>query len=87
MAKDITFKQVKLQRTPEVGSYLVTTTSYIPSEFAIVGKFVDLEESNNWITWQVVEVSQKEYTSEMAKNISDKYHKLANNDLSLRHRK
>lgn len=68
------YKQCTLQRTKELGDSLSTTVSYIPSKLAIVGKFVDIKESDGtWQTWQVVSASD-EISDELAKKVQEKYH-------------
>lgn len=81
MAKDITYKQVVLQRTPEPNSGLISTVTHIPSNLARIGKFVELKEGKNWTTWQVVKISNHELSAEQAKKLAEKHHRGWNNNI------
>lgn len=81
MSKDVIYKQVKLQRTLELGESLVTTTTHILTNLAVVGRFVELKDNAVWNTWQVVEVSKNELSAEQAKKLAEKHHKGWNNNI------
>ena len=68
------YRQCTLQRTQELGDSLTTTVSYILSKLAVVGRFIELKESDgSWRTWQVTKAGD-EISDELAKQVQEKYH-------------
>jgi hypothetical protein len=60
MAKTVFYKQCKLEKQVEGGS--CHQTSYIPEEFAVVGKVLKLREEGVWDNgWKVTFASSKRY--------------------------
>jgi hypothetical protein len=56
------YKQVVLNRTQELGGSLLSTKAHIPLGLAVVGKIVKLKDKNEWISWQIVNVSKTKLT-------------------------
>lgn len=75
------YKQCKLQKTKELGGSLCTTVTFIPSKLAIVGRFVELKEGNEWNSWQVIEASQTEISDDHAQKVQKKFHDVWNNNI------
>jgi len=68
----MSYRQCTLKR--EEGSSTLTTTSYIPSKLAKVGRNIEVMENKEWITWTVATVSPTEISDELAKEVAQKYH-------------
>lgn len=77
----MSYNQCKLQRTHEYGANLSETVTYIPSNLAKIGKFVELKEGGTWNTWQVVQVNENTISDEQAKKLHKRWHKGWNNNI------
>ena len=69
-----------------INDVVVSTTSYIDSSIAKVGKFIEVKENDKWNTWQIISVSETELTDEQGSKMLKLQHALATQDLSLKHR-
>lgn len=75
------YKQCELQRTKEMGMPLTSTVTYIPSNLAKIGKFIELKTDDGWATWQVVSAADAEISEEQAKKLHKRWHIGWNNNI------
>lgn len=68
----MSYRQCVLQRE-ENGSKF-TTTSYIPSKLAKVGRNIEIKENDTWTAWTVSSASDTEISDELAKQVDQKSH-------------
>jgi hypothetical protein len=77
----MSYKQCKLQRTTEMGMPLTSTVTYIPSNLATIGKFIELKTDGVWATWQVASIADAEISEEQAKKLHKRWHIGWNNNI------